>query len=615
MSRASRARASARASFDIRIWNPVVLWNSLEASILPSETEEAEDVMSTVAAKRERRKKLKPKLSFGSSSGASGNLPSNMQANLPELFALLKTQLELCRQQAQDDEPPCEVNGNVTGWSAHKRSLNNELLMYSGPVPNVPNCARSSPDSTTASDGKEFELDILGTGENGTTSICVEEVIVDEELEPEPLTEADVTDIVRQLREVLQEKGPSQEDDLLNALAPEQARRVLATYDTLTAFLYRHPGFRLVHEDLHSFIYYQDPDDDDDDDCYYSTTAAVYNGVPALNAGAEHQLHSLVAGNNGPRSVRTSSCSSTSYESAMEEEEDYEDGKGKKHGLKDGSSQTPSRPRCQSRALQAVQPTCDAESQTQGWDPAEFAELELMLRKRNTEISQLQERLASMQEAHALEMQQLHLKIEELQSGPQVPPTPPPQNEVNQEMRSSCSTSDEEEDERPQVVATINGDMNGEAEEEEEGHGWLQARSPAVLRSPLPRSEPDEKLHALSIEPRPKPEPPVEQKVKRQERPQVPEFYDLHWRMEQAAAPCSDVESMWSSRGGSPTKSKTEMQITKIVHMVKKKQPNYSEQEIRKHVDYMRKSQGGFSRMTFNSIVALVLGHMKSNAE
>ncbi|XP_054927321.1 uncharacterized protein slam isoform X4 [Dermacentor andersoni] len=547
--------------------------------------------MSTVAAKRERRKKPKPKLSFGSSSGASGNLPSNMQANLPELFALLKM------QQVQGDDPPCEVNGNVTGWSAHKRSLKDDLLMYSGTTPNVPNSTRSSPDSTTVSAG-------------------VEEGTVEEEVEPEPLTEADVTDIVRQLREVLQENGPSQEDDLLKALAPEQACRVLATYDTLTAFLDRHPGFRQLHEDLHSFIYYQDPDDDDDDDCY-CPTVPLYNGVPALNAGAEHQLHSLVTGDSGPRSVR-SSCSSTSYESAMEEEEDYEKGKGKKYGRKDGSSQTPSRPRCQSRALQAVQLTCDAEAQTQGWDPAQFAEMELLLRKRNTEISQLQERLASVQEEHAREMQQLRLKIEELQKRPLVPQTPPPQNEhstlaqANQELRSSCSTSDEEEDERPRGVAT----MNGEAEEEEEGHGWPQAQSPAVRRSPLARAEPDEKLHALSIEPKPKPAPPAEQKVKRPaERPQVPEFYDLHWRMEQAAAPCSDVESMWSSRGGSPTKSKTEMQIAKIVHMVKKKQPDYAEQEIRRHVDYLRKIQGGFSRMTFNSIVALVLGHMKSNAE
>lgn len=83
--------------------------------------------------------------------------------------------------------------------------------------------------------------------------------------------------------------------------------------------------------------------------------------------------------------------------------------------------------------------------------------------------------------------------------------------QANQELRSSCSTSDEEEDERPRGVAT----MNGEAEEEEEGHGWPQAQSPAVRRSPLARAEPDEKLHALSIEPKPKPAPPAEQKVKR----------------------------------------------------------------------------------------------------
>uniref|UniRef100_A0A224YL50 Uncharacterized protein n=1 Tax=Rhipicephalus zambeziensis TaxID=60191 RepID=A0A224YL50_9ACAR len=579
--------------------------------------------MSAVATKRERRKKLKATLSFGSSSGASANLPSNMQANLPELFAILKM-----KQQALGDE----ADGSMTGWSAHKQSLKDELLMFPATTHSAPYSAQSSPDSTAVSDGKEYELNILGDGENGTTSICVEET-VDQMPEPQ-LTEDDTTDIVSQLQAVLLEYGPSQEEDLLKALKPEQARRVLAAYNTLTDFLDGHPGFKRKDEDLLSFIYYVDPDEDDegdDDDCYYtSPTADLCNGLSALAVSAKdagYQFHSPVDSDSGSQSVCTSSSCSTSYQSAMEEEEEDDDGKGRKPGCKDCCTQTPSQPRCQSRGVQAVQQTLDAESQTEEWDPDQVTQLEQLLRKRDTEISELQERLASIQEEHAHEVQELYLKYEMLQNESLVPTI---QDEANQELGSSSSSyiseeevevdeeeeEEEKENEEPEEVATKIGEA--EDEEGEQGEqGWPEEQPPAVLRqrSPPARAEPEEQLHALSIEPRPKQAPSVEQKVKRPERPQVPEFYDLHWRMEQAAASCSDVESMWSSRGGSPTKSKTEQQIAKIVQMLKKKQPDYSEQQIRRHVDHVRDLQGGFSRMTFNHIVALVLAHMKNDAQ
>ncbi|XP_077524889.1 uncharacterized protein LOC144136441 isoform X2 [Amblyomma americanum] len=587
-------------------------------------------VMSAVATKRDKRKKSKPRLSFGSSSGACTNLPSNMQANLTDLFALLKRQ-----QQAHVDEPHYDANGNTTGWSAHKNARKDDLLMY--PESGLGTySARSSPDSTQLSDGKEFQE----VGEDDSSSICVDDVPVDDESEYQVLTDADVADIVRQLRDFLQENGPSQEDDLLKVLSAQQARQVLSEYSTLANFVDRHPGFRQLHEELHSFLYYQDPEDDDDDDCdYYSTPTVApggaHNGLPSL-AGSkkvgsgEEPEQPTAADDGGPRGARASSCSSTSYESAVEDEVEE---KGKKVvSLKDGSSQTPSRPRCLSRALQAVQLTRDTEAQTEGWDPAQFAELELMLKKRNNEISELQERLASLQEDHAREMQQLHLKIEELQNRPLVAPSSPSQplqNEADQEVNNHHVVDEEEgedEVESPRgAVATIReaGDLgNGEV-----GQCQLPQAQPSPLllrrKSPPVRAEPEDvKLRVLSIEPRPRPVgPPADHKGKRTgglyialDRSQVPEFYDLHWHMERSAAPCSDVESMYSSRGGSPTKSKTEQQIMKIVQMVKKQQPNYTELEIRRHVDYVRHSQGGFSRMTFNHIVALVLGHMKTTA-
>ncbi|XP_075748688.1 uncharacterized protein LOC142814232 isoform X1 [Rhipicephalus microplus] len=566
------------------------------------------------ATKRDRRKKHKATFSFGSSSGASANLPSNMEANLPELFAILRM-----KQQALSDT---EANGCMTGWSAHKHSLKGELPMLPARMPSTPYSHWSSPDSTSVLDRKDYELNILGDRENGTTSICVDQI-----REPLPLTDDDAADIVSHLRAVLLENGPSQEEDLLKALQPEQARRVLAAYNTLTDFLDGHPGFKRKDEDLLSFIYYVDPDDDDegDDDCYYtSPTADLCNGLSTLAVGAKnaagYQSDSQVVSDSGAQSVRTSSPCSTSYLSAIEgEDEEENDEKGKKPGCKDDSTQTPLPPHRQSLGTQAVQPTHNAESQTEGSELDQITELELQLRKRDTKIFELQERLACIQEEHVRKMQKLRLRYETLQNeslGPTM------QHEVNQKSRSSSSSKEkvqvgeEEEEEKGNEEPEEAAPEIGQAEDEREQDRPHQQPAPMLpRRSPPACIELEEELHALSIEPRPKQAPSVDHKVKRPaERPRVPEFYDLYWRMEQAAA-SSDVESMWSSRGGSPTKSKTELQIAKIVMMLKKKKPDYSEQELRRHVDCVRQSQGGFSRMTFNHIVALVLGHMQNNMQ
>lgn len=49
--------------------------------------------------------------------------------------------------------------------------------------------------------------------------------------------------------------------------------------------------------------------------------------------------------------------------------------------------------------------------------------------------------------------------------------------------------------------------------------------------------------------------------------------------VEEVDAPCSDVESLWSSQVEPPTKRKIEQQIWNKLCMSKKQQPNYTEQE------------------------------------
>ncbi|KAH7983611.1 hypothetical protein HPB52_013120 [Rhipicephalus sanguineus] len=78
------------------------------------------------------------------------------------------------------------------------------------------------------------------------------------------MTQLDVVDIVRQLGKVMQENGPSQEDDLLEALCASQPEIMISVYGTITAFLDWYPGFQVLYEELYTFVYYKCTDDEDD---------------------------------------------------------------------------------------------------------------------------------------------------------------------------------------------------------------------------------------------------------------------------------------------------------------------------------------------------------------
>ncbi|KAH7978810.1 hypothetical protein HPB49_006856 [Dermacentor silvarum] len=150
------------------------------------------------------------------------------------------------------------VAGNTTEGAASK--------------PGSKDCILATPETTIQSSnsinhfstkGLDVELDV----EHETNVIADDEVIVNEEPEWKAPTESDVENIVCQLRELLHEKGPSKEDDLMEALSPLQAQLMLQAYGTPSAFQDRRQEFHVVHEDLHSFIYYKEPDNEADRVC------------------------------------------------------------------------------------------------------------------------------------------------------------------------------------------------------------------------------------------------------------------------------------------------------------------------------------------------------------
>lgn len=95
---------------------------------------------------------------------------------------------------------------------------------------------------------------------------------------------------------------------------------------------------------------------------------------------------------------------------------------------------------------------------------------------------------------------------------------------------------------------------------------------------------------------------------------QALDFAKLRWRLEQLRGNTSaDLESVrGSNRCGSSSmpRRKSEAQIMKIVKLLKRKLPQCSEADIRRHVDHMRRLRGGFSCMTLCEIVDLVLRHV-----
>ncbi|KAH7960365.1 hypothetical protein HPB49_018968 [Dermacentor silvarum] len=252
--------------------------------------------MATVAARmRYRRRKLMPELSFGSTSGGPSSLPCNTKANLLEFFALLKAHLKP------------DVPGNATEAAASEHCSKDGVLATSETTPRDKCEARSShttePLKWRKCEASASEIVVVETSFPGEHEIIVNE-------EPE------VVDTLRQRRERLQEKGPSQEDDLLEAPKRSQCQLILEVYGALTTFRDRRLGFGVVHEDPYAFVYHHGPDDVDA--CF--STSLLQDGATTVClsdrsncSGRQHEQ----AIDGGPRFARFSSSSISAYDSAV----------------------------------------------------------------------------------------------------------------------------------------------------------------------------------------------------------------------------------------------------------------------------------------------------------
>ncbi|KAH7983712.1 hypothetical protein HPB52_013803 [Rhipicephalus sanguineus] len=190
--------------FEIDCRNRAAATSAPGASPTPSEPGQLQDMSTVAVPKRSRRRKRKSKLADDFGSTSSG--PSHLQSDGDVIFQRLLAFFTMHQNVNQDDERQYAVGGD------HSKK----------------------------------------------------EPIVHRKQELTPLTEFDVVDIVRRLRDVLRKNGPSQEDDLLEALSTSQAQIIINVYGTITAFLDRRPGFEVIYENLYTFVYYKYTDDEDD---------------------------------------------------------------------------------------------------------------------------------------------------------------------------------------------------------------------------------------------------------------------------------------------------------------------------------------------------------------
>ncbi|KAG0416615.1 hypothetical protein HPB47_006275 [Ixodes persulcatus] len=502
--------------------------------------------MSNVLPKRERRRKVKPKLSFGSSSGACSSLPSNMQANLPELFELLKVQHGL----AEGKPFRSETNGCSSEWSSRRAQRNADPEESRTPIKYMANGIKENGGFYAGLQ----EAIISSSSPPKDTSFALPNGLQRNAVGPKLaiLTEADIADIVKKLREFLRDNGPTPETELWAELGAETSSSVRAQFGSLRTLLLRQRGFCQVEEVLDSFLYYEEEEEEDQDvpsrgpgplappPAKAGRTVGAGSSRPGAKAGS---LRAASFGSTG------GTGSSTSYESA----DDEEPPRGRNVQTQTAAPRTSSR----SMGSQTAPPTtADSYAQTEGFDPAWVEVLECRLKKRNQEITELQERLALMEEEHRAEM---HKRIEKLQ----------------------CRSQKLAEPEQPQK---------------------RQHCAPTTERE----------IHCLPIEPPDEPlvEPRVPQKPA--ERCPIPDFYELQLKMERQGSSDCGVDVVEQRR--ITLQDQGEFRLRRGPRESYQSRKWHFREQIKEHLKQFRESQGGLSNMKFNAIVAGVLALMKNSA-
>ncbi|KAL3175223.1 hypothetical protein MRX96_010849 [Rhipicephalus microplus] len=247
---------------------------------------------------------------------------------------------------------------------------------------------------------------------------------------------------------------------------------------------------------------------------------------------------------------------------------------------------------CYSRGVQAVQNTSHADSQTDESHACRCVKAKSTQQSRDAEVKKLRERLKNIRQNQGREIQQLRLKIKQLLAKPQAatPQHGASNRTVSRERKPADKNRTDDRVSPPQPRPPLR-----------------QKNLPARLIA-------ENKLMTHPVEPISRPLKQAGRQCSRSETPlPAQEVHEVPGCKKSAEA-CTDVVSVRSSQGNA-VKSSTDMQISRIVRMAMKRQPDLSETEIREVLSHLRLTKGGFSGMTFSAIVDLALGQLKAGMD
>ncbi|KAL1478081.1 hypothetical protein MTO96_035238 [Rhipicephalus appendiculatus] len=253
---------------------------------------------SAAVPKRRRRRRSKPTLPLG----------------LSQTFACLKLD-----DETDKDERRCDVAGSTSAASKGEP--------HATPVtPLSDQWNEESPSNNDQSEANTCDI------QKETDFVGKKDVVVCKTQALEAVTELDAVHIAMQLRATLQEKGPSQEKELLDVLSPLQAQLILTAYGTLTAFLDRQPGFQVQHEHPHPLICYRNRDGHDE--------SIEVGARPGPTSSPSSDNGRRCSDDHAPLFARTHSLSDAGNECTVSEDVDGQE----KCRMKDSSIQVTSPP-------------------------------------------------------------------------------------------------------------------------------------------------------------------------------------------------------------------------------------------------------------------------------
>ncbi|KAH6920047.1 hypothetical protein HPB50_028964 [Hyalomma asiaticum] len=336
--------------------------------------------------KRPRRRKVKAKISFGSTSSGNRSLPSHLQASVNDDITVLET------AQKGEEEPQSGVPITATPESRSTTGKNCDDSVH-----------RSSPVVEDNNVGTPTVVDPQ------SSVVGDHEVARSHKREPKSLSDTDVMDIVRSMRQLLLAKGPLQENELANVVSPTQAKLVREVQESMTAFLSRHPGFVVVHEDLYSFVYYEDPEVEGEDRSTSQTEHEVITG-PSSSGSTNSGGQDAAASDGGPDGA-TISSSRPPHQSTTEGEQHEEE----KRALKDAGMQEKYPPR--SRAMRSRRKKSKAKSRREWCQDSKIAETRSTNENRDSDVVHRQRK----QQAPKRSPEKVHQPRENLGGRPRVP--------------------------------------------------------------------------------------------------------------------------------------------------------------------------------------------------